>query len=152
MATQDGLRITPEQRANLEKLATHLEALPADYSHFDMGSYFKKPTDQWGSDPKDAAAHTCGSVACAIGHGPFAGIPIARDEYSWTNYAERVFGFSDANNGAGEYLFSNEWEHVDNTVAGAAARIRFVLENGCPDYWRDEIAGNAPLSYRVVQS
>ena len=149
MATQDGLRITPEQRANLEKLATHLEALPADYSHFDMGSYFKKPTEQYGSDPKDAAAHTCGSVACAIGHGPFAGIPIGIYEYYWTNYAERVFGFSDANDGAGEYLFSNKWEYVDNTAAGAAARIRSVLEDGCPVDWREQIAGEAPLSYSV---
>ena len=31
---------TPKQRANLAKLATYLEALPADYQHFRMAAYY----------------------------------------------------------------------------------------------------------------
>lgn len=115
---------TPKQRANLAKLAAHLEALPADYAEFDMGSYQKR--EGFCNDltlARRLKAPTCGSSACAIGHGPFAGIRVYGD-YSWPSYAERVFGTCDNGTAAGIRMFAihNKGDHFD-----AAKRIRAEL-------------------------
>lgn len=98
---------------NLEKLATYLESggLKAD---FDMVSFAHVHT---------ATPHYCGSVGCAVGHGPYAGIPKLAGEL-WAVYARRVFGLDDAQE---EYCFDAGWVDYDNTPEGAAARIRHVI-------------------------
>src|SRR3546814_6384471 len=58
-------------------------ALPEDYAKFDMG--------WWTADSRSPGATTCGTVACAGGHGPIAGIPSLPGEY-WGDYIPRVFG------------------------------------------------------------
>ena len=113
------LEVTPEQRSNLEKLKNYLLGpLQAD---FDMGTY----------DGMD----DCGSVGCAVGHGPYAG--IKKTENSWGRYADRVFGASDrvpatCNGRLYDYCFNSSWSSVDNTAVGAAERIETVLTRGIP--------------------
>ena len=63
-------------RENLEKLASYLENLPEDYQHFGMRSYLN-PTDLSALikyAEQNGGVHTCGTAACAVGHGPAAGI------------------------------------------------------------------------------
>ena len=83
---------TKEQNENLLKLANHLESLPEDYEHFDMASYFEVEDFEEGvpSECNSKLLSRCGTVACAVGHGPFIGIKPLEDE-AWTPYAERVF-------------------------------------------------------------
>ena len=119
--------LTPEQRANLAKLADYLVTVPQ--SAFDMADYQQK-TD-------------CGTVACAVGHGPEAGVQ-KRDCESWNQYSDRVFAPQFESWG---WCFSDHWSVADNTPQGAAARIRYMLEHGVPSNWRDQMLGNAPLSY-----
>lgn len=115
---------TPRQRANLARLATYLEALPADYAEFDMGSYQKREGSGSGLPlARRLKAPTCGSSACAIGHGPFAGIRVYGD-FSWSAYADRVFGTCDNGSHAGRRMFglNNKGDHF-----AAAERIRAEL-------------------------
>lgn len=115
---------TKKQRANLDKLATYLESLPEDYQEFDMTQYY----DDYSSEtiPSEVVAGApvpCGSAACAIGHGPAAGVRTYKDD-SWEEYASRAFGASNFGPQEGEYMFDadmggNHWD--------AAKRIRTVL-------------------------
>ena len=130
------LPITPEQRSNLEKLATLLERVVpppefdmSNYAYLDSGlttELASKYTEGFDLDEVDMTiidaaydfdalepalvkAHFsgeidrhpvfmtqdvyshCGTVACAAGHGPMAGIE-AKPHESWTAYTDRVFG------------------------------------------------------------
>lgn len=70
----------------------------------------------------------CGTIGCAIGHGPYAGIPNSFDE-GWMTYSDRVFDLS-ANQWT--WCFSTAWAQFDNTPKGAAHRISYLIEHGEP--------------------
>src|SRR3546814_5098206 len=77
-------------------LPIYLLRLPADYDDFDMGTFCKLPGTEREFGPGDA--HPCGSVGCALGHGPRAGIHPVLDDDTWPDYCESQFGmrwFSD---------------------------------------------------------
>ena len=102
-------------RENLEKLAAYLEGGNLK-ARFDMITYAEN-----GECYKD----TCGSVGCAIGHGPYAEIPKNPSE-TWEEYCYRVFGISWLSK-EWKFCFSASWQTVDNTPRGAAKRIRWLL-------------------------
>ena len=127
---------TEEQRANLLKLAEFLEGLPFDYNHFDMSTYashsgcdvvIDRPEREVAFRPKAFFKH-CGTVACAIGHGPAAGIKVRNNAnrlgIDWLNYGKRAFGVS---SDIYYFLFAGIWPAVDPHHWGAAARIRYIL-------------------------
>ena len=132
--------LTRTQRANLDKLATYLENLPADYKHFGMWEYFNPGANteseiiEYVTNP-NKQVHECGTSACALGHGPAAGISFhpkdfgAYGEPNWDTYSERFCGISDDNEtyDTWDWLFGSEWSAYDDTHQGAAARIRFIL-------------------------
>lgn len=123
------LNITSEQRANLEVLASYLEGLPPDYQHFGMRSFLSHDGRWICLDKIDSICSPCGTVACAVGHAPNAGIPISPYDEGWTDYSERVFGLPSEDD-EWEWCFSNHWADEDDTHYGAAARIRYLLANG----------------------
>jgi hypothetical protein len=130
-------------RENLAKLADYLQRpLPID---FDMEYY---GLDSSGGDVLyPSKAPSCGTVACAVGCGPYAGIAPEPVE-GWRAYSDRVF---DLNAPAWLWLFSTDWSEIDNTPQGAAARIRWLLDKGLPGNWKSQMFGRAPLCYREVQ-
>lgn len=125
-------------RDNLLKLAAYLENLPADYEHFSMASYFEPPVVNGRPHLGEQEAlrnysHTgempCGTVACAAGHGPAAGIPFPKSTqfYGWMGYIDAVFNLGIAEE---SFLFSGMWTSFDDTPLGAAQRIYYLLESG----------------------
>lgn len=139
---------TKKQRQNLAKLAIYLESLPPSYKHFDMQDYADhNGVCQLADSPRILAAKkpneflaNCGTVACAAGHGPAAGIKFARAELRnrwvlWSSYVGRVFGAGegscdDENGELFDFLFASFWQDYDNHHYGAAARIRYFLATG----------------------
>jgi hypothetical protein len=135
-----------EHRANLLTLAEYLESLPVDYDHFSMFAFadhkgqceLPDQADVLAADKPEVFLSNCGTVACAVGHGPAAGLePIdsefvhwkgAVDDFDWDSYCDRVFGASGS--ALFEFLFSGKWTPIDNHHYGAAARIRYFLETG----------------------
>lgn len=113
---------TPEQLANLEKLATYLESdnLKAE---FDMDVYCE--------DGHFHGSDNCGSIGCAIGHGPYAGIKKSETE-AFLVYSRRVFGLDHNLFGDWVHCFGYHWAKLDNTPRGAAARIRQVIAKYVP--------------------
>ena len=129
-----------KHRDNLLKLADYLETLPDDYEQFDMSEYMAaRDGTYWetlGIDERSKPA--CGTVACAVGHGPSAGIRTYGDA-NWSDYADRVFGVLP--DSGFDYMFASGWSMRDNTPKGAAARIRtYVALGHSPDDWSYEDA------------
>ncbi|SKB62920.1 hypothetical protein [Sphingopyxis flava] len=122
-------------RDNLNKLADYLLALPPDYDDFDMGTFCRIPGTEVEYLPQDSV-HSCGTVACALGHGPRAGIKPELDE-GWRGYCLRQFGLRWWSEEA-EWCFSGEWALVDDTPRGAGLRIKWLLD-GKPIPDEDEL-------------
>lgn len=133
--------IPDKHRANLRKLADHLMTLQpgreqADGTIFDMGKWIVR----YGGRRELASAiilhedlngeYPCGTAACAVGHGPRAGIPIngqkSWESYCCNNFVESVF--------SEEFAFMFSGDHV-NCPHAAARRINYLLENGLPTFY-----------------
>ena len=139
------VRLTEQQRINLDKLAFYLENLPDSYESFHMGSYFTVMTAATWSKEKEIEAKyarenggvgKCGAIACAVGHGPSAGILFSEEEASllpidsvggWNKYCSN--NFCTTNTPEWCWAFSGGWSHIDNTPEGAAKRIRYMLRH-----------------------
>jgi len=133
--------LTATQKRNCAKLASYLETLPEGYEHFAMDCFY-------GDDNLATVSgyNVCGTVACAIGHGPAAGVKVGRDDrlrsgaILWWSYSDR---FATPHTPAWLFMFDGEWAEVDNTPQGAAQRIRWILDGNDP-------LGVGDLSYKQV--
>ena len=134
--------LTGQQIRNLERLAAYLDTLPPDYAHFDMVTFVQVSAGATYHDQVEYARgastrllSVCGTVACAVGHGPAAGVPFAPShiighQSDWTGYQLDWTAYSRQFCPVGlvfTFLFGEEWTFLDNTPQGAAARIRYVL-------------------------
>ncbi len=127
---------TIEQMTNLRKLADYLSDLPDTYLAFDMETFFLHPEIDYQVEYDEMVASKllsdienipCGSSACAVGHGPAAGIPPIPDDITWTDYCWRVFGI-DSDGHDYDDMFGGEWYSRDNSFVGAANRIYDFLK------------------------
>lgn len=119
---------------NLLQLADFLDTLPSE--KFAMDAYARDEHDE----ALELAAHECGTVCCAAGWGPAAGLAPLPSDDSWEEYTHRVFGV-EAADPAWSWCFSGLWRRADNTPAGAAKRIRHLVEHGLPENWGEQIFG-----------
>lgn len=127
---------------NLIQLADYLDKLPDDYAEFDMADFIDgAPSKKAVKDYALSGAASCGTAACAVGHGPAAGLFVLPSEIDmgaifspvrWFEYAHRVFGVSEFSNDF-IYMFGGGWAEVDNTPKGAARRIRHYVAHGVPE-------------------
>lgn len=138
------IKLTEKSKENLCKLATYLQSLPEDYSHFGMAQWFKVRGMSEVAKWLEGKMQTCGTVACAAGHGPAAGIPVPKDLWNydygncanWSEYCRREFlevlepGDISQQNLAMQWCFGGRWAAVDDHHYGAAARIRYLLNKG----------------------
>lgn len=142
--------LSDEQRANLAKLAAYLWTLPADYPDFEMSSFTND--EERGDYKAQAYVATCGTAACACGHGPVAGI-LPESGETWPAYSYRAFiPRLSPDPRPWDWCFGADWSDVDNTVHGAAARIEFMLKHGCPENSADQEMGEEPLCYTTDRS
>lgn len=123
--------LSDAQRNNLSTLASYLERLPSNYKHFDMETFaYSEEHEEVPTSEIQNGKFSCGTVACAVGHGPAAGITFCPSDLEpngypgWLKYSERFVP-----SGSPEWIwcFSDEWAEFDNTPRGAAARIRHLL-------------------------
>src|SRR3546814_1402938 len=90
-----------------------------------MGTFCKLPGTEREFGPGDA--HPCGSVGCALGHGPRAGIHPVLDDDTWPDYCESQFGmrwFSDE----AEWCFGGAWSMIDDPPRGAGRSVEHTSE------------------------
>lgn len=134
------LKLAQRHRDNLQTLADYLDTVPLE--SFNMGHY----------------RSSCGTVACAAGHSPDAGIGVApprgASPRKWDAYLKQHFGVSYRSGSTPRYrllvwCFGDCWCEVDNTPRGAGARIRYYLDHGLPsrEATDDMLDGAIPLPY-----
>lgn len=125
--------ITVQQVENLRTLAKYLRE-KVDPQRFDMADYCYKGSIH--NEVYLPSEHTCGTAACAVGHGPMAGIGGDLNQYkSWVSYTHVNF-IPAGQDRSSEWLFSGCWDEHDNTPEGAADRIDTFLRSGVP-LWFD---------------
>ena len=124
-------------RENLQKLADFIKTVPQEI--FDMEDIRTGQTE----DAK------CDSVGCVIGHAtalydgelPRRAITGSIDfsafwqEFGGLHYLDSC------------WIVCASWTQVDNTPLGASKRIEWLLKNGRPENWNEQMNGNAPLCY-----
>ena len=124
-------------RENLEKLAAYLESGDLKAA-FDMNLYAETASN----------ATLCGSLGCAIGHGPYAGIEKRSDE-NWLVYSNRVFDL--LNRKDWNFLFSTGWTLTDNSPEGVARRIRWLLDGkSIEDYVTKFVPRESNIWYKLT--
>jgi len=159
----------PLNYSNLNKLADYLEANVTD-ADFDMQAFrrvSKKEKSCRFLSPTD-----CGTCGCALGYAPLVeGLEPLKVHYKkfvlhtiigsglrlvtqldFTTYARDMFEFyqydsSDCSRDLmtatiWDFLFSEEWVEVDNTVKGAVSRIRAITQDkiNLADYSTNDVA------------
>jgi hypothetical protein len=82
----------------------------------------------------------CGTVGCAIGHAPHAGI-VKTDFENWYQYSDRAFGLKE-DSPQWMYCFCPDWSGFDNTPQGAAARLRTITER---EHTLEELQDKTPF-------
>lgn len=133
----------PMNKDNLLKLAKFLDTLDQEQFHMKYLRAEKYDHSRLGIKlislfPQDIGKdiNTCNSIGCTLGWA--VSIPefkLERGDFSntspfpllWNEYCYRIFDISPETI-VWDFLFSEEWEHIDNTPTGAASRIRYVLE------------------------
>lgn len=147
--TAEQLGITEQQRVNLFKLAYYLTK-EKKKAQFDMINWADR-------EHTILSAQDCGTVGCAVGHGPYAGVKKKPDT-GWSRYCQESFGFKWTSI-VFIFLFSSEWSSVDNTAEGAGKRILYFLMYGrylsCDHssvelYSKMQIVEKYPHRYRLV--
>jgi hypothetical protein len=157
--------LTQEERDRLTLLADYLETLPEDYTDFNMASFFDpKSDDEDGELQRKYALENggvgiCGTSACAVGHGPSAGIMVPESliahhpamdgngswSVDWDAYTELFTGTGLYSYRLFAWMFGGMWHDVDNHHYGAAARIRYVLMGEDVPIYAPSTKGNVAL-------
>ena len=131
------------KRDNLQLMADHLKTnvLP---ENFDMETY--RGDDDF-SDP------VCGSAGCTVGTCTVLDAenvienftdPDGRIEFGdWSVDFTGLLGGGDE----WDWCFSAAWAKTDNTPTGAALRIEWLLNNGLPENWKNQMYGHEELCY-----
>lgn len=121
-----------EKRQNLMKLARYLYKLSLENPEtpFHMGHFSNIL-----STPEENQ-ETCGTVGCAAGNGPYAGIPKGKE--TWSHYINRVFlPIGNMPHYLWDFLFGAIWTFVDDGAIGASLRIAYYIECGVPQEFID---------------
>jgi len=131
--TEEKLALHDLAVRNLQRLAEYLESGLKPGTEFDMEHFYGSDSGEWYGN--------CGSVGCAVGHGPYAGIPKSGDE-TWVTYAYRVFGIH-LDSGEWTWLFSDLWADITefSDHLSTAKRIHAFLDAGNKVPWGDEDDG-----------
>ncbi len=112
---------------NLKRAKELLKTIPEDRFSMDDFITCKNPDLQDVLNP-------CDSVCCVIGHCVVLDIETNLKKYSYSysfdygGWSYSFFGF-EYDSDLWNFLFSEIWVYVDNTLKGAIKRIEYVLNN-----------------------
>ncbi len=140
---------------NLQKIADHIRTVPQEM--FDMHHYRVKLAATRQIDYESSwAKPECDSIGCAIGHSTVLDIENVKKNFmhdiagkpaiSFAHWSEQFTGLSKSTP-QWVWCFATNWGRVDNTPEGAARRIEWLVKNGLPKNWDEQMMSNEPLCY-----
>ena len=127
-------------RVNLQKMADHIKTIPQEM--FDMGCYRRDYLPEF--EPE------CKTIGCVIGHctvlDPDLFIKIREKNFPFDVWSETYTSLATMSR-EWCWCFSDEWQFVDNTPLGASKRIEWIINNGLPENWQEQMCGKEELCY-----
>jgi|APGre2960657404_1045060.scaffolds.fasta_scaffold09785_5 hypothetical protein len=124
-------------RENLQRMADYIRTIPQ--AMFSMRSYRFA----------DETTKECGSIGCVIGHCTVLDTnPLPTKPNGSINFNKWSDCFTETNTEQWLWCFGASWCSSDNTPDGAADRIEWLLKNGLPDDWEEQLMGKFPLCYK----
>ena len=132
------------KRENLQLMAAHLKTnvIP---ENFDMEKYR--------GDDDDFSNPVCGSVGCTVGTCSVLDVENVIENFTnsdgrieFTAWSEDFTGLLGVEDEWG-WCFASDWKTKDNTPTGAALRIEWLLNNGLPENWKNQMRGKEKLCY-----
>lgn len=123
-------------KENLQRMADHIRTIPQEM--FGMSDY------------RTGDRHTaeCDSVGCVLGH------CTVLETGELPRYLNRSIdfiaweeSFTGTTQEEWEWCFSDNWSETDNTPEGAALRIEWLIKNGLPEDWKQQMNVGMNLSY-----
>ena len=118
-------------KVNILKLAKFLETLPQEKFH--MLNY---KLDKRGNI-LSVNEYSCGTIGCALGWAPTALGNTCTHYKSWEEYNELNLGITTSADW--DWCFSGDWVYIDNTPKGAALRLVYLVNNGVPDNYLEQM-------------
>ena len=131
------------KRENLQRMANHLK-ISVRQDNFTMGRY---------RGLYDTINPVCGSAGCVIGTCSVLDAENVIKNFTDTDGEIYFMAWSEDFTGllGGEYewgwCFASDWKTKDNTPTGAALRIEWLLNNGLPENWKNQMYDNDDLCY-----
>ena len=132
------------KRDNLQRMADHLKTnvIP---DNFHMGRYR--------GDDDDLSSPVCGSVGCTVGtcsvldaENVIKNFTDTDGEIEFGDWSEDFTGLLGVED-EWSWCFGSTWSKTDNTPAGAALRIEWLLNHGLPENWKNQMYGREKLCY-----
>jgi hypothetical protein len=126
---------------NLKRMANYIKTIPQ--KSFNMKIY---------RNGSESYTVECNSIGCVIGHCVILDksktIPrfTVSGDINFEDWSVRFTGLNYFSN-EWDWCFNSDWSEVDNTPIGASKRIEWMLKNGVPNNWEDQLTGNAELCY-----
>ena len=129
------------KRENLQLMADHLKT-NVNQENFHMGTY--RGDDDF-SNPE------CGSAGCTVGTCTVLDVENVINNFTNPDGEIEFWGWSVDFTGIyrveWEWCFGYAWSKTDNTPTGAALRIEWLLNNGLPENWKNQMYGREELCY-----
>ena len=131
------------KRENLQLMANHLKT-NVNQDNFDMGKY---------RGLYDTINPVCGSAGCVIGTCSVLDADNVITNFTDTDgeiyFMDWSEDFTGLYRGEDEWAwcFDSTWKTTDNTPTGAALRIEWLLNNGLPENWKNQMYGHEKLCY-----
>ncbi len=124
-------------------MADYIRTIPQE--RFDMDRYRSN----------DRQTHECDSIGCVVGYCTILddvnNIPKYSDgDIDFEKWSENFTGLGWWS-GTWHWCFSSYWKQIDNTPTGAAQRIEWLLNNGLPQNWSNQLEGTDPLIYKQAK-
>jgi hypothetical protein len=125
---------------NLLKMAEYIATVPQEM--FDMEQY---------RDEFDERYPKCNTVGCVIGHctvlDRLENIPTFNNKICFVQWSQEFTGIN-VSSEEWDWCFSWKWAQSDNTPTGASKRIKYLIEHGLPENWKEQMNGEAELIYK----
>jgi hypothetical protein len=124
-------------KENLQRMADHIRTIPQE--KFGM-AYYRRG---------DRHTAECNSLGCVLGHCTVLDSgELPRFSNGSIDFIAWEESFTGTTQEEWDWCFSGNWAEVDDTSEGASLRIEWLIKNGLPEDYLDQLIGDTEICYK----